>query len=59
MSAGELDAILADRWLGEYQLTLSNHEGIRIVDEPIEKNFSRIAVRKGNDELLNSINALP
>lgn len=56
ISEGELDAIVVDRWLGEYELAKSNIRTIRIVDQPVERQYSRIAVKKGNTDLLEVIN---
>ena len=56
INTGDLDAIVVDRWLGEYELAQSNVQNIRIVDQPVERQYSRIAVRKGNDDLLDTIN---
>ena len=56
INTGELDAIVVDRWLGEYALAQSRLRNIRIVDQPVERHYSRIAVKKGNDELLQAIN---
>ncbi len=44
--SGELDAIVVDRWIGEYELAQSRVKGIQILDEPIETQYSRIAVKK-------------
>lgn len=57
VESGDLDAIVADRWLGQYELAQSNIGRIRIVDQPIERKYSRIAVKKGNQALLDLINA--
>lgn len=54
--SGELDAIVVDRWIGEYKLAQSRLKDIQILDEPIETHYSRIAVKKGNKGLLNLIN---
>lgn len=56
INSGELDAIVTDRWIGEYELAQSGIKGIQIVSQPIETQYSRIAVKKGNEELLNIIN---
>lgn len=56
IKVGKLDAIVVDRWIGEYELARSKVKGIQIVEEPIETQYSRIAVKKGNKELLNLIN---
>lgn len=54
---GEIDAILVDRWIGEYQLAQSSSRDITVVNEPVEISSSRIAVRKGDWELLDMINS--
>jgi ABC-type amino acid transport substrate-binding protein len=48
LSTGDLDAIIVDRWIGEYELANSRISDIKIVDPPIETQYSRIAVRKGD-----------
>jgi diguanylate cyclase (GGDEF)-like protein len=57
VASGEIDAIVVDRWIGEYELAQSRVTGIQILDEPIETQYSRIAVKKGNKELLSLINS--
>jgi ABC-type amino acid transport substrate-binding protein len=57
LSTGNLDAIIVDRWIGEYELANSRITGIKIVDPPIETQYSRIAVRKGDIETLALINS--
>jgi len=57
INSGELDAVVVDRWIGEYELAKSRTRGIQVVDNPIESLYSRIAVKEGNTELLNLINA--
>ena len=54
---GDLDAIIVDRWIGEYELAQSRIAGIKIVENPIETQYSRIAVRKGDVETLSLINS--
>jgi diguanylate cyclase (GGDEF)-like protein len=54
--SGELDAIVVDRWIGEYELAQNGVKDIQIVDEPIETQYTRLAVKKGNIELLQLIN---
>ena len=56
IDSGELDAVVVDRWIGEYELAKSRIRGIQVVEKPIESMYSRIAVREGNTELLNQIN---
>lgn len=41
VAAGEIDAIVVDRWIGEYELAQSGIRGIQIIDEPIETQYSR------------------
>ena len=53
--SGRLDAIIVDRWIGEYELAENRVKGIRVIDKPMESQYSRIAVKKGNKELLNLI----
>ena len=57
LSAGDLDAIIVDRWIGEYELAQSRIPGIGIVEKPVETQYSRIAVRKGDAETLALINS--
>lgn len=52
----EIQAVIVDRWVGEYVLAINHIEGIAIVEEPVESSLSYIAVKKGNHELLNRIN---
>lgn len=56
LSTGDLDAIIVDRWIGEYELASGRIPDIKIVDPPIETQYSRIAVRKGDTETLALIN---
>ena len=56
IASGDLDALVVDRWVGEYQLFLSGVQGISAAPQPIETQFSSIAVAKGNDALLEKIN---
>ncbi len=53
---GEIDALIVDRWVGEYVLYTSGIKGISVVDDPVESSYSMIAVRKGNKALLDRIN---
>ena len=56
LSTGYLDAIIVDRWIGEYELANSRITDVKIVDPPIETQYSRIAVRNGDTETLALIN---
>lgn len=57
LSSGNLDAIVVDRWIGEYELADSRRSDIKIVTPPIETQYSRIAVKKGDTETLSLINS--
>jgi diguanylate cyclase (GGDEF)-like protein len=57
LSTGDLDAIIVDRWIGEYELANSRITDIKIVDPPLDTQYSRIAVRKGDIETLSLINS--
>ena len=57
LSTGDLDVIIVDRWIGEYELANSRISDIKIVDPPVETQYSRIAVRKGDIEILALINS--
>jgi len=56
INAGEIDALIVDRWVGEYELILNHIKGITVIDKPVESNYSAIAVKKGNRQLLVKIN---
>ena len=53
----QLDAVFLDRWVGEYQLCVNQIRGVTVVEPAIVTDDSHIAVRKGNKELLDRINA--
>ncbi|MFA6612674.1 MAG: transporter substrate-binding domain-containing protein, partial [Dehalococcoidales bacterium] len=36
IDSGELDAVVVDRWIGEYELAKSRIRGIQVVEKPIE-----------------------
>lgn len=54
--SGDLDAIIVDRWVGEYELISHKIQGITAVDRPVASSYSAIAVKKGNAQLLAKIN---
>ena len=56
LKSGALDALVLDRWVGEYALAQSGISEIRVSREPLDTSSSHIAVRKGNVELLELIN---
>ena len=52
----QIDAVIVDRWVGEYGLSNHGIKGITAVDQPVEIRYSHIAVKKGNRRLLERIN---
>ncbi|GEN57654.1 hypothetical protein GCM10012290_22540 [Halolactibacillus alkaliphilus] len=56
LADGELDALVVDRWVGEYELAESRISGIRIVEEPFAVQRTGIAIRKNEDLLLEELN---
>jgi len=54
--AGEIDAVIADRWVGGFVLSENKIHGVKLVEKPVSVNHSAIAVKKGNISLLNEIN---
>lgn len=56
LEAGDLDALVMDRWIGEYELAKGGISGIRAAREPLTTSYSHIAVGKGNEELVDLIN---
>jgi len=55
--SGSIDAIIVDKWIGEYHLAQNKINNIQIINLPMEHQHSTIAVKKGNTELLNAINS--
>ncbi len=56
LASGEIEAILVDRWIGEYELAKSRVTGIQALDQPVDQTYSSIAVKKGNDVVLRQLN---
>ena len=56
MKAGHVDAMLTDIYSAF--LAAGKHDYLRVIDEPIRKERTCIAVRKGNSELLAAVNAV-
>lgn len=56
VQAGRLDAVLVDRWVGEFVLAKSRIYEVVVLEEPVEVLDSHIAVRKEFPELLAKIN---
>ena len=57
LTSGKIDAVIADRWVGSYILAENNIRGVKLVEEPISRSYSAIAVLKGNTDLLDDINS--
>ena len=57
LATGALDAVVADRWVGSYVLAENNIRGVKLIEAPISRSHSAIAVKKGNTNLLGEINA--
>jgi PAS domain S-box-containing protein len=56
LGSEKLDAVLVDRWVGEYELYLNKISNVKVVEPSIFTDHSRIAVKKGNVQLLDRIN---
>lgn len=57
LATGAVDAVIADRWVGSYVLAENNIQGVKLIEEPISRSHSAIAVKKGDKNLLEDINA--
>ncbi len=57
LATGALDAVVADRWVGSYVLAENNIRGVKLIEEPIGRSHSAIAVKKGTPNLLGDIDA--
>jgi len=56
LKKGELDALLTEKWVGEYLLSSNRVQGIKVSPYPVELSTTHIAVAKGDVELLSAIN---
>ena len=56
IEAGTIDALLTEKWVGEYTLSQHQISDIAISPIPTKKTTSYIAVAKGNKALLDKIN---
>ncbi|WP_331773841.1 diguanylate cyclase [Sulfurospirillum sp. 1612] len=56
IEAGTIDALLTEKWVGEYTLSHYKISDIAISPIPTKKTTSYIAVAKGNKALLDKIN---
>ena len=52
---GDIDALVADEWVGQYVLAVNRIEDIDVMGTPIAVSSSAIAVEKGNSDLLYAI----
>lgn len=57
LKAGEIDVLIVDRWIGEYELAQSRITGIVRATYQLDTLSSRIAVQKGDELLLSQLNA--
>ncbi len=57
LATGALDALVADRRVGSYVLAENDIGGVKLIEEPIGRSHSAIAVKKGNTNLLGDINS--
>ena len=57
LTSGDIDAVVADRWVGSYVIAENSIRGIKLIEEPISASHSAIAVRKGNADLLADIDS--
>lgn len=53
---GSVDAVVGDRWVGAFTLAENNIKGVAVAEQPIDIQYSSIAVKKGNTLLLAEIN---
>ena len=56
LSTGKLDAIIVDRWVGEYQLTQMSLSNVKALEPALSISESRIAVARDRPDLLAAIN---
>ena len=56
LQEGQIDAVFVDRWVGEYEMFLHKVPDLAISEPPVVTLDSRIAVKKGDTELLSKIN---
>lgn len=55
LKSGAIDVFIADKWAGSHVLATRGIEGIWITGNPIAKQTSHIAVKKGDTALLSAI----
>ena len=52
----EINAVAAEAWVGAFAIQENGIKGIRMVEKPFATTQASIAVKKGNQKLLNEIN---
>ena len=57
LTTGAIDAVIADQWVGSYILAENDIRHVKMIEEPISRSHSALAVKKGNGRLLADINA--
>jgi ABC-type amino acid transport substrate-binding protein len=55
LSAGTVDAVIADRWVGAYIVAENDIRGVKLIEHPVSRSQSAIAVKKGGRDLLGDI----
>jgi len=56
LQGGRIDAVVTNQWVGAYIVAENGMDRVRITGEPIATLQSKIAVKKGNAQLLADIN---
>jgi PAS domain S-box-containing protein len=56
INENSIDAVVVDYRVGSYEIAKNSIHNIKVTGDPISISYSRIAVKKGNTELLNEIN---
>lgn len=56
LQRNEVDALFTDRWVGEYELFRHGIQGVTVVEPAIVTDYTHLAVKKGNQALLERIN---
>lgn len=54
--SGEIDALIVDRWVGEYVIALNQFQGISETPTVVDTLVAHIAVRKNLPELMGEVN---
>ena len=46
IKAGNLDALVVDRWIGEYELAMGDFKSIQLVGQPVESQYSKLRLKR-------------